>query len=255
MRTFVIADAHGHPELIQNALRHGGFEPGRDAFVYAGDLLDRGPDGEGCIALVEKYATEVLLGNHDVAALLGLDIFPQNSDSPGRCGFFRAKVLDADRTRAWKVATVVEGVLITHAGVSEQYESLFREECEADLSRLADRLNALFLGLVQRDPPVRHWLEDDMLGDDGPFWFRPWPFSTRAPLAGCLQIAGHTPPLRLLARAGFYMIDPCVWSLPEFAGCYRYAVVEAGRVRVHEGGIKQGEFLSVYGDLDSLSGF
>ena len=27
MRTFVVADAHGYPELIQSALRDGGFEP------------------------------------------------------------------------------------------------------------------------------------------------------------------------------------------------------------------------------------
>jgi predicted phosphodiesterase len=120
MRTFVIADAHGYPELIKNALDHGGFEPGRDAFVFAGDLLDRGPDADGCIALVERHATEVIFGNHDVAALLGLPIDPQNPGSPAFGPFLREKVL-ADPTIAWKAATCIDGVLITHAGVSSRY--------------------------------------------------------------------------------------------------------------------------------------
>ena len=41
MRTFVISDIHGYPHLISNALDHGGFEPGRDAFVFAGDAVER----------------------------------------------------------------------------------------------------------------------------------------------------------------------------------------------------------------------
>ena len=82
MRTFVISDAHGYPELIQEALDHGGFRPGEDGFVYAGDLLDRGPDPQGCIDLVERYATEVLLGNHELAVLLGFIVYPQICGEP-----------------------------------------------------------------------------------------------------------------------------------------------------------------------------
>ncbi len=239
MRTFVIADAHGYPELIQNALRHGGFEPGRDAFVYAGDLVDRGPDATGCIALVEAYATEVLFGNHDVAALLDLEVYPQNAESPGFRSFFREKALTPEWSRAWKVATCIEGVLITHAGVSEEYERVFAEECGSDPARLADHLNAIFLALVKREPPVRDWREHDMLADNGLFWFRPRPYSYLGPLPGCPQVVGHTPPLARLREDGFYMVDPCAWEW-EWTGApgwYRYAVVEAGRVRVEEGSL------------------
>ncbi len=237
MRTFVVADAHGHPELIRGALRRGGFESGEDDFVYAGDLLDRGPDGPGCITLVESDATEVLLGNHDVAAMLGLVVYPQNRESPGLGALFREKVLNPDRSKAWKVATCVDGVLITHAGVSEEYEQVFKEQCGSDPTRLADCLNATFLTLVERQPPVGDWFEHDMLGENGLFWFRPRPYSRLAPLPGCPQVVGHTPPLARLQEDGFYMIDPCAWEweLRGVPGYLRYAVIETGRVRVEEG--------------------
>ena len=93
MRTFVISDAHGYPELIRNALEHGHFQAGQDGFVYAGDLFDRGPNPGGCIELVESYATEVLLGNHDLAVLLGFSLCPQDPESP----YFRRLLMDSRR--------------------------------------------------------------------------------------------------------------------------------------------------------------
>jgi hypothetical protein len=186
---------------------------------------------------VENYSTEVLLGNHDVAALMGFEVHPQDEASPALAPFFREKVLYADRSRAWKVATCVEGVLITHAGVSEEYGSVFKEECESDPARLAEHLNGVFITLVERRPPVRDWSDHEMLGDNGIFWFRPRPYSPLAPLPGCPQVVGHTPPLAHLEEDGFYMIDPCAWEweLTGNPGYFRYAVIEAGRVRVKEG--------------------
>lgn len=242
MRTLVISDAHGCPQVIQNALDHARFEPGCDGFVYAGDLLDRGPDAAGCIALVERYATEVLFGNHDVAALFGFYIYPQNRDSPSYRPLLVERALAADEAKAWKAATCVEGVLITHAGVSADYERLFLAECRSDPVLLAERLNAEFQALVRRDPPPGDWYEHPLLDDHGPFWFRPWPLSTLMPLRGCVQVAGHTPPyssaLRDLEKIGFYMIDPS--SFDPFEGyCnfdrYRYALIEGGRVTVQDG--------------------
>jgi len=235
MRTFVISDAHGCPELIQNALRHGGFEPGVDAFVYAGDLLDRGPDGKGCIAIVERYATEVLLGNHDVAAVFGLDVFPQDPGSPAFGPFLAGKVLSSERSRAWKAATCVEGVLITHAGVSEEYQETFLVDCRSDPVRLAERLNDGFRDLVARKSLIRDWDDHPLLGGLGPFWFRPWPFSYLRPLSGCIQVAGHTPPLEAVDIVDFYMIDPTSWEEWPDPLRFRYAIIEQGAVRVHAG--------------------
>ena len=242
MRTFVIADAHGYPELIQNALDHGGFQPGQDAFVFAGDLLDRGPDVEGCIALVETHATEVLLGNHDVPVLLDLELYPQDPESPTFQPFLWEKVLQADRSNAWKVATCVEGVLITHAGVSEEYRQVFEGQCQADPARLADHLNTVFLALVEREPRVSEWDDKGILSEDGPFWFRPRPYSHLLPLAGCVQVVGHTPPISGLEASGFYMVDPCAFAGMDDLRRYRYGVIEDARIWIEEGTLPGASF-------------
>jgi hypothetical protein len=240
-RTIVISDAHGYPGLIQNALDHAKFEPGKDRLIYAGDILDRGPDPGGCIALIEKYATEVLLGNHDIAALFGLDIWPQNAESPAFADYLREKALAADPEQAWKTATCVEGILITHAGIGPQYDWVL-QGFDADPSQLAGHLNAQLRNVLESGAPVKGWEFHALLGDDGPFWFRPWPRAGRRPLASMRQIAGHTPPdpeLKELEDSGFYLIDPYSYAFEDDPGRYRYAVIDNGEVRVEEGSLGQ----------------
>ena len=237
MRTFVISDAHGYPELIQNALDHGGFRPGVDAFVYAGDLLDRGTDAEGCIALVEEYATEVLLGNHDVAALLDFFVYPQDPGARRFRSLFIDRVLNAEPDHAWKAATCVDGMLITHAGLSSAYERVFEEECDGDPVCLAGYLNRALLDAVTRELETGEYDEQGILGDGGPTWFRPRPYGDLLPLTGIRQVVGHTPPLPELEELGFHMVDPCVFLGMEDTGRFRYAVIEDGQVRVEEGSL------------------
>ena len=121
-RTFVLSDAHGYPEVIEEALDHGGFRPGEDAFVYAGDLLDRGPDPEGCIELVQRHATEILVGNHEMAVLLDFDMWGSDWDSRRLRPLLLDMVLNAASDTRWKAATCNQGGLITHGGVSARYQ-------------------------------------------------------------------------------------------------------------------------------------
>ncbi len=248
MRTFVIADAHGHPEIIQAALEHGSFSPGRDHFVFGGDFLDRGPDPQGCLDLIECHATEVIVGNHDVAVLLGMFIWPQDEGSPRYRSLLIDKVLNKDPRYAWKAATAVEGVIVSHAGISGRYERVFRETCREDPQLFAEQLNEEFraavrrrLGEAEEDANAG---ADGMFGDYGPFWFRPPPYSRARPLSGVAQVAGHSPPVKELAKDQFYMIDPAVW-LTEWGEPlrFRYAVIEGGCVRVEEGTITGGDGL------------
>src|SRR5512139_3273902 len=78
MRTIVISDIHGYPELIEHALEHAGFRPGEDRFVFAGDFMDGGPGVDRAFELIEERADVVLLGNHELAAMIGMEIMPQN---------------------------------------------------------------------------------------------------------------------------------------------------------------------------------
>lgn len=232
MRTFVISDAHGHPELIENALDHGEFEPGRDAFVYAGDLLDRGPDAQGCFDLVDRYATEVLLGNHEVAVLLAFPIWPQDWESLSFRPLLIDRVLNSDPESAWKAATCSQGVLITHAGISSRYQKTFDRECRGDPWLLAAHLNVSFLTAIRQELETGEWDEDGILGDEGPLWLRPGLHGDRLPLAGIPQVAGHTPPIAGLEEYDFSMIDPCAWLGMDVPGRCRYAVIEEGRASV-----------------------
>lgn len=234
-RTFVVSDAHGYPALIQNALDHGGFLPGRDGFIYAGDLLDRGPDPDGCLDLVESYATEVLVGNHELAVLLDFAMCGQDSWSRRFRQLLLDRVLSAAQPDTWKAAACVEGVLITHGGLSSDY--VLGGELLKTPERLAERLNRDFLTAVRQELQTGEWDPNGILGDRGPLWFRPRPYSALLPLAGIKQVVGHTPPLPELAALDFYMTDPCAFMGMRDAGRYRYAVIEDGAVRIEDGSL------------------
>ena len=235
MRTFVISDAHGYPGLIRGALDHGGFDPDVDAFVYAGDLLDRGPDPAGCVGLIERYATEVLLGNHELAVLLTFPIWPQDWASVGFRPLLIDRVLNAEPDRAWKVATCVDRVVVSHAGIGPRYQRVLDDDCRTDPWLLSAHLNAEFLAAVRRELETGEWDEGGILGDDGPLWWRPGLNGGSRPVAGILQVAGHTPPVPELEAVGFHMTDPCAWALTDGPGRCRYALIEDGRVSVEEG--------------------
>jgi hypothetical protein len=219
--------------------------------VFGGDFLDRGTDAQGCLDLIERFAGEVLLGNHDLAVLLDTPVWPQEPDSPAFRPLLIEKVLNADPGCAWKAVTAVEGVLVSHAGISARYERVFREACEGDPAILAERLNTEFRDAVRQRVEGGEDSQraaaggrdsQGLFGDYGPFWFRPPPFTHARPLAGVTQVAGHTPAMKELAKDAFYMIDPGVW-LADFGEplLFRYAIIEEGRVRVPEGLMSQGD--------------
>ena len=130
---------------------------------------------------------------------------------------------------------MVDGLVLSHAGISHSYERAFETECEADPIRLVSYLNGMFLAAVRRELSTGDWDDQGILGDDGPLWFRPRPYSNRLPLAGITQVVGHTPPLPELEAAGFFMVDPCVFRGLGDSRRYRYGVIEDGRARVREG--------------------
>jgi hypothetical protein len=146
-------------------------------------------------------------------------------------------VLNADPESAWKMATCVEGVLITHAGVSSRFEDPFVEGCQGNPTLFAECLNQGLVAAVRRELENGEYDPNSILGDSGPTWYRPGPWSDLPPLAGLLQVVGHTPPIPELEDAGFYMVDPCVFLGLGDPGRFRYAVIENGQVRVVEGTI------------------
>lgn len=78
----IIGDIHGHVEPLRKIIGELGFwrtasgwftpQPGR-MIIFLGDLVDRGPDQRGCVALVRELVDSghamCLMGNHEHAAI------------------------------------------------------------------------------------------------------------------------------------------------------------------------------------------
>jgi hypothetical protein len=223
--------------------------------VYAGDFVHRGPAADECVTLVEgcgRLAASpfhpeagdvvVLWGNHDVAVLL--DRFAYPNSPPAH--HLRPLMLDRFEDGAWHLAALVDGVLITHAGVSTEYAAEW-DAAGRDPGLLGARLDDEFRAVIAyllRSPAGT--VNPPILGNLGPLGYRPSLEARDRLLPGLVQVAGHTPgggvTARALRREGMYMVDPDVLRglRPEDAGRYRYAVIDDGSVRIEEGDLGAG---------------
>lgn len=64
-RDFIVGDLHGCRALLDALLHHVQFDPERDRLFSVGDLVDRGPDSEACLELLQEPWFNPVLGNHD----------------------------------------------------------------------------------------------------------------------------------------------------------------------------------------------
>lgn len=245
-RTIVVSDIHGEPAVLERALEHARFDPVKDRLLVAGDCVEVGADSRGAVEAVEALSADVLVGNHEIALVLGQPIEVDTRPDEQLRALLRERVLSG----AWPLVAEVDGILVSHAGLSRAHQRAFDVRAGGDPVRFARIVN-------------RRWLRDlraavergsidfgDLTGMAGPLWFRP--ASPADLLAGVRQVAGHTPPEILrdpraparLERADFHIVDPFVrgWvrgRRPEPAP-FRYAIVEGGRVRVRGSGSRAG---------------
>lgn len=64
-RVFVVGDLHGMAHALEGLLALAGFDPGQDLLWSLGDLVDRGPDSPGCLALLDQPWFRAIRGNHE----------------------------------------------------------------------------------------------------------------------------------------------------------------------------------------------
>ena len=69
-KTFVIGDVHGQLGMLENLMAKIPWRPGKDALVFLGDYVDRGPDSKGVVDYVLSLTAEYskihcILGNHE----------------------------------------------------------------------------------------------------------------------------------------------------------------------------------------------
>lgn len=110
----IVGDVHGDLLALENLLRHLGYDPqGRHSedrrLVFVGDLVDRGPDSPGVVALVRELIqnerAQCVLGNHELNLLLGREkadngwFFGRPCKAEGNSRPNEQQVLDRDDAR------------------------------------------------------------------------------------------------------------------------------------------------------------
>ena len=240
--TLVVSDVHAFPEFLENALRRSRFRAGVDHLVFAGDLLDRGGHPGECLERLDELGAEMLIGDHDHATMLGYFIGEQSPASRG----YRQALLQRFSSGALSLVTHVDGVLISHAGLSRAFAADFAT-VGRDPMRLARLINEEFrrdlerqlsLGIEQPEPRT--------LDGHSPMWLRvdDAEVGPELLLDGIEQIAGHTTPSVFrhwteadFRAAGLYLIDPGSYGLGarDHPRHYRYGVIRGGMVSVEAG--------------------
>ena len=240
--TLVVSDVHAFPEFLENALRRSGFRAGVDHLVFAGDLLDRGGQPGACLERLDGLGAEMLIGDHDHATMLGYFIGEQSPASRD----YRQALLQRFNSGALSLVTHVDGVLISHAGLSRTFAPDFAA-VGRDPELLAQLINEEFrralerqlaLGMAQPEPRT--------LDGHSPMWLRvdDADVGPERLLEGIEQITGHTTPSVFrhwteadFRAAGLYLIDPGSYGLDsrDHPRHYRYGVIREGMVSVEAG--------------------
>lgn len=60
-RDFVVGDVHGHLQQLHMQLQEVTFDKSLDRLFFLGDLVDRGPDSEALLAMIDQQTFSVLL--------------------------------------------------------------------------------------------------------------------------------------------------------------------------------------------------
>ena len=203
MKTIIIADCHGQPHLITNALDHA---TDWNRLVFSGDIIDIGYDAVKCLDILKENNAELLWGNHDAAVVINRLIWPRNTWD------LEAKQTIINNMDNFKVATSVNDVLVTHAGLSEKFMYDMKINSNQEIREIVQCLNKLSLETL--------WC------DDSPLWYRPNNKNTPMPI---MQVVGHTPP-EWIERSGFesenlVSVDPyCTKGFGPDR--YRYVAIE-----------------------------
>lgn len=185
MKVLVFGDIGGHHDLFKEALSNagcglngmGGVIPEDTIIIQVGDLVDRGPDSDRVVRLVDKFITNrrwiQLIGNHEAQYLGGPRFETPNSLS-------RPSKSTVAILRRWyvegslKVAAGIPGrhtdILVTHAGLPFSFwNRMAQPSCRSTVP---------LLNKMAREDPERVFAAGEMLGEPshlvGPVWASGW---------------------------------------------------------------------------------
>ncbi len=247
MSLYLIGDVQGCDDALGQLLAEIAFSPSRDTLVMLGDLVNRGPKSLQVLRRLKALgdATQCLLGNHDLHAL---------AVACGARAAHKSDTLhellaapDAPELLDWlrwrELAILREGVLMVHAGVLPQWDTIkliaLSAECMPAI-RSKDSKN-FFQSMYGNSPAA--W-RDDLQGIDrtrviinaltrlrfcsaqgemefatkegagaAPVGYMPW-FDVPGRLTANTTVAfGHWSTLSLINRPNLIALDTgCVWG-------------------------------------------
>ena len=126
---FIVGDVQGcHQELL-DLLAAARFDPARHRLAFVGDLINRGPDSAGVLAVARRHDACVVVGNHEDALLSGFA-----GETMGRVRAQLGAELDATIAwiRTWPTFLRFDALslIIVHAGIApgKRPESCTRAE-------------------------------------------------------------------------------------------------------------------------------
>jgi predicted phosphodiesterase len=123
MNIAIISDIHGNLEALERALSIIHSKP-IDAIVCLGDIVGYGANPNECMALVRKEATNVLLGNHDLAAvdLSAAETFTPNARISAQWTYDQLKDEDKQFIKGLSYTLELNNLLFVHASPHEPEE-------------------------------------------------------------------------------------------------------------------------------------
>lgn len=210
MNTVVVGDLHGRLDVAKKVVSD--FE--NHQLVFVGDYVDSWTASRAHQLELVEYILDLCANRPNTVALAGNHEFSYFSDKYVCSGFSKSfknelRSLIPQMKKAFRYYTVVNGWLITHAGVSAHW-------LEAEHSALDEVVET-----IERSPETRlldcGWARGGSAPCGGPLWCDYW--QEFEPIAGVKQIFGHTE-YRLGNSRGVvnmgdnYNVD-CLGSQPE----------------------------------------
>ena len=156
-----------------------------DSHIYGADLVAYKKTMEAAASFAKKYKVRItwLYGNHEVTYIDGLNCMcsGHNSNAIGIVNEGLKKIRD-NLIYDIAVAERIDGVLFSHAGISDIYNVHCLEtdkDCWRGWNKIVDTINFTKF--------------KDLWSAQTPLWYRPNYIYLPLNYGNCLQIAGHTP--------------------------------------------------------------
>ena len=156
-----------------------------DSHIYGADLVAYKKTMAAAATFAKKYKVRItwLYGNHEIAYIDGLNCMC-SGHNPNAIGIVNEGLKKIRDNLIYDIAVAerIDGVLFSHAGISDMYNVHCLEtdkDCWRGWNEIIDTINSTKF--------------KDLWSAQTPLWYRPNYIYLPLNYGNCLQIAGHTP--------------------------------------------------------------